>query len=328
MVWFIRLLFVCIGGVIGFVEFSRTLKGILWGSAAALFVIGLETVLVNIHLLSLIFGVLGAVVGVVLAKLLDWAVVQFENDRLSTSWMQYSLLVKFALAYLGMILAVKKFPELDQLDRDILATSRRKGQELKLIDTSALIDGRVADICDTHFLSGTVVIPRFVLQELHSMADNADAMRRARGRRGLDIIARLQESSDFPVKILDRDVPNVQEVDAKLVRLAKDLNGKIITTDFNLNKVAALEGVSVLNVNDLSAAMKPVVLPGEEMTVFIMKDGKERAQGVGYLDDGTMVVAEEGRKFIGKRVTVVVSSILQTSAGRMIFSKAKEESRS
>ncbi|MEK7746981.1 MAG: PIN domain-containing protein, partial [Elusimicrobiota bacterium] len=214
---------------------------------------------------------------------------------------------------------------LDDLDKDILKMGKRRGAELKVMDTSAIIDGRIVDICETKFLSGTLVVPRFVLQELHQLADSADSLKRARGRRGLDILARLQENVEIPVRIIDKDVAGPSEVDAKVVRLAKDLGAKVVTTDFNLNKIAAIEGVVCLNVNDLTTALKPVVLPGESMSLFIMKEGKEREQGVGYLDDGTMVVVEDGKRHIGKRVDLQVSSILQTSAGRMVFGKFRSE---
>ena len=196
-----------------------------------------------------------------------------------------------------------------------------------MLDLTAIIDGRIIDICETHFLSGTLVVPRFVLNELHGLAESPDQMKRARGRRGLDILARLQDSKDIPFKVLDKDVPELKDTDAKLVRLARDMGANIVTTEFNMHKLASLEGVAVLNVNDLSTALKPVVLPGENMSLFVMKDGKEKEQGVGYLDDGTMVVVEDGRRWIGRRIEVAVYSILQTSSGRMIFAKAKWDAK-
>jgi uncharacterized protein YacL len=202
---------------------------------------------------------------------------------------------------------------------------KRRGADMKVLDTSAIIDGRVVDVCETRFLSGSLIVPRFVLAEMHHLADSPDSLKRARGRRGLDILARLQENSEAPVRILDQDVPDIPDVDGKVVRLAKDLGAKVVTADFNLNKIASLEGVVCLNVTDLGTALKPVVLPGESMPLFIMKEGKERDQGIGYLDDGTMVVVEDGRRFIGKRVDVVVTSILQNPSGRMVFGKAKGE---
>ncbi|MEE8424736.1 MAG: TRAM domain-containing protein, partial [Elusimicrobiota bacterium] len=232
----------------------------------------------------------------------------------------------FSFAVLGMFVTVRKIlPEIDTLDKDILTLAKRRGSDMKVLDTSAIIDGRIVDICETKFISGILVVPRFIINELQGLADSPDSMKRARGRRGLDILSRLQENPDIPVKIIDKDIPELDDVDSKVVRLAQQLGGKVFTTDFNLNKVASLDGVVCLNVNDLTTALKPVVLPGELMTLFVMKDGKERDQGVGYLDDGTMVVIEDGKRHIGKRVEVQVSSILQTSAGRMIFSKFKGE---
>ncbi|MCR4295400.1 MAG: PIN domain nuclease, partial [Elusimicrobia bacterium] len=194
-------------------------------------------------------------------------------------------------------------------------------------DCNAIIDGRVAEIVETHFLSGSLVVPRFVLTELHRLADAEDPMKRARGRRGLDVLARLQEGHFVPVRILDKDIPEISEIEGKVVKLAREMGAKIVTTDFNVNKVATLEGVTVLNINDLSSALKTVVLPGEMMSVFVMKEGKEREQGVGFLDDGTMVVVEDGRRSVGKRLEATVTSIHQTSNGRMIFAKAKPEVR-
>lgn len=191
------------------------------------------------------------------------------------------------------------------------------------MDTSVIIDGRIADICQTGFLEGPLVIPRFVLEELQHIADSSDVLKRNRGRRGLDILNRIQKEMDMKVEIHEADFNDVQEVDSKLVKLAKQLQGIVVTNDFNLNKVCELQNVRVLNINDLANAVKPVVLPGEELNVHVIKDGKEHNQGVAYLDDGTMIVVEDGKEYIGKRVDVLVTSVLQTSAGRMIFAKLK-----
>jgi len=251
-----------------------------------------------------------------------------ENPKLYELMRTYSLLIKISFAYLGLVIAVRKKGELSLLDRDIFARRpTKKIQELKILDTSAIIDGRIADICEAKFLSATLIVPRFILKELQDIADSSDPMKRARGRRGLEILSRLQECPEVNVKIFDKDYPEVKETDLKLISLAKDLEARILTTDFNLNKVAGIEGVTVLNVNDLSNALKPVVLPGEPMSIFVVKEGKERDQGVGYLDDGTMVVVEEGRRYIGKKIEAIVTSIIQTSAGRMIFTRPKEYER-
>jgi uncharacterized protein YacL len=190
-----------------------------------------------------------------------------------------------------------------------------------VLDTSVIIDGRIADICETGFMDGTLVIPQFVLKELQFVADSSDSMKRNRGRRGLDILQKIQKMAGVDVMISDVDFPDVKEVDLKLIELARTLEGKIVTNDFNLNKVAQLRGVSVLNINELANSLKPVVLPGELMKVFILKEGKEYNQGVAYLDDGTMVVVDNARKMIGKTIDVVVTSVLQTTAGKMIFGR-------
>ena len=214
----------------------------------------------------------------------------------------------------------------------IIAKSRSTGpekqthrpyEEHKILDTSVIIDGRIADICKTGFIEGTLVIPEFVLEELQHIADSSDLLKRNRGRRGLDILNKIQKELEVKVLIYEGDFEEISEVDSKLVRLAKVLQGKVITNDFNLNKVCELQGVSVLNINDLANAVKPVVLPGEEIIVQVIKDGKEHGQGVAYLDDGTMIVVEGGREFIGMTLEVMVTSVLQTSAGRMIFAKPK-----
>src|SRR3569832_632185 len=268
---------------------------------------------------------IGIGVGIILARLVGFAVYQIGNDWLNQGLDRYSALLFFAFGVLGLVIAIRKFPELDDLDRDLLKMGKKRGANIKILDTNVIIDGRVADVVETHFLSGTLVVPRFVLTEMHRLADSEDPLKRARGRRGLDVLARLQENVAVPVKILDKDVPDVRELEDKVVELAHEMGAKIVTTDFNVNKVASLEGVICLNVNDLSTSLKTVVLPGEPMSVFVMKDGKEREQGVGYLDDGTMVVVEDGKRAIGKRVEAVVTSIHQTSNGRMIFAKARPE---
>lgn len=195
----------------------------------------------------------------------------------------------------------------------------------KILDTSVIIDGRIADICDSGFLEGVLVIPTFVLNELQLISDSADSMKRTRGRRGLDILNRMQKDENIKVKISDIDFSDTNEVDAKLVKLGKVMKAKVITNDFNLNKVAEFHGVEVLNINDLSNALKPIVLPGEEMHVSLVKEGKDSNQAIGYLDDGTMVVVENGRKKLGHDTDVVATSVLQTSAGRMIFARIKED---
>ena len=193
-----------------------------------------------------------------------------------------------------------------------------------MLDTSVIIDGRIADVCETSFIDGTLVIPQFVLRELQLVADSSDPLKRNRGRRGLDILQRMQKMSNITVQIVEEDYPQLREVDLKLIELARAYEGKIVTNDFNLNKVAQLQGVPVLNINELANALKPVVLPGEIMRVFILKEGKEYNQGVAYLDDGTMVVVDNAKKMISKTIDISVTSVLQTTAGKMIFGKYDE----
>lgn len=197
------------------------------------------------------------------------------------------------------------------------------GNQFKILDTSAIIDGRIADLCQTGFVEGTLVVPNFILAELQKIADSADALRRNRGRRGLDLLNKIQKEQQIAVKIFDRDYDEIDKVDTKLLKLAREMEAKVVTNDFNLNKVAELYGVQVLNINELSNAIKPLVLPGEEMLVHVLREGKEHDQGIGYLDDGTMIVIEGGRNYIGVDVGILVTSVLQTSAGRMIFAKPK-----
>lgn len=196
-------------------------------------------------------------------------------------------------------------------------------QSPKILDTSVIIDGRIFDICKAGFLEGELVIPAFVLGELRHIADSADPLRRTRGRRGLDVLAKMQEELKCAVRIEERDYEDADEVDVKLLRLARELDGAVLTNDYNLNKVAGVTGVRVLNINELAGALRPVVLPGEEMTVHIVREGKEPGQGVAYLEDGTMVVVENGRRRVGETLEVVVTTVLQTSAGRMIFGRVK-----
>jgi uncharacterized protein YacL len=196
---------------------------------------------------------------------------------------------------------------------------------VKILDTSVIIDGRIADVAETGFLSGTIVVPQFILRELQQVADSPDSSKRQRGRRGLDMLNRLQSNPSLDIQVVDTDFPAVKEVDLKLLELSKSLDGVVVTNDFNLNKVAQLHGIQVLNINELANSLKPVVLPGEAMRVFILKEGKEYNQGVAYLDDGTMVVVDNARRMIGKNADIAVTSVLQTTAGKMIFGRLWED---
>ncbi len=318
----LRGLALVLGPVVGYTV-GKTGDAALVGLGVAALVVAIELVIERIPLDVLIFGAIGGVVGVFVAKGIDWLVFKMDNPSLYQFISDKSLLVNLVLAYLGCMIAVRKKSEVDLLEKNLVVKSS-KTKEVKIIDTSVLIDGRIADVVETGFLTGNLIVPRFVLQELQTVADSSDATKRQRGRRGLDILKRIQDSQEVAVKIYDKDYPNIKEVDAKLVELAKEMDGKVATTDFNLSKVAALQGVPVLNVNDLAGALKSVVLPGDTLTLFLAKEGKEKQQAVGYLDDGTMVVVDDGRRFLGKRVSAYVNSILQTPAGRMIFARAQE----
>src|SRR4051812_45208805 len=328
--WVLRILTIVIGPIIGWFEISSDWKGIAIGVAAALLIIAVEIVIERVPLSHLIYGMVGAVIGFAIAFLIAQAIFLMDEPHISKVMHKYAPLLYVVLTYLGMVISVRRQEEIDHLDRGepVGKGYRRKNNDIKVVDTSAIIDGRIADVYETKFLSGTLIVGRFILKELQDIADSADASKRARGRRGLDILQHLQEHPDIQVKVVDKDYPEVQDVDGKLVMLAREFDAAVLTTDFNLNKVASLQGVTVLNVNDLANALKPAVLPGDSMTIFIAQDGKEREQGVGYLDDGTMVVVEEGRRHLGKKVDATVTSVLQTSAGRMIFTKLKENGAS
>jgi uncharacterized protein YacL len=235
------------------------------------------------------------------------------------------VVVMIGAAYLGAAVAIEKGREFSTTNLVRLLREEPRSKSYKILDTSVIIDGRIADICDSGFLEGTLLVPQFVLRELQHIADSSDTLKRNRGRRGLDILQKMQKKVDVHVEISDMEFPEIREVDAKLVALAKAFNAKVVTNDFNLNKVAGLHGVGVLNINELTNALKPIVLPGEDMRVYVLKEGKEYNQGVAYLDDGTMVVVDNGRRYIGQTIDVCVTTVLQTTAGRMIFSRLKEE---
>lgn len=267
---------------------------------------------------SAVTATLGAIAGLAAAALLGGALAQLpEIGRMMP------LVVSLVLGYAGMLGGLRLKDEFGSIEHFVGRRGAR-GAVAKVLDTSVIIDGRIADLCRTGFLEGPLVVPSFVLEELRHIADSSDALKRNRGRRGLDVLNQIQKELHVPVQVYEREVSDpLLEVDTKLLRLARYLGGKILTNDFNLNKVAELQGVDVLNINELANAVKPVVLPGEEMLVRVIKDGKESGQGVAYLDDGTMIVVDGGKKFIGDTVGVLVTSVLQTAAGRMIFAKPK-----
>ncbi|MBS4175737.1 PIN/TRAM domain-containing protein [Bacillus sp. FJAT-49736] len=294
------------------------------------FVKWFEDSVVKAPITEIISGSLGLIFGLLVAYLMG---IPFNNMNIPIVNTVIPILLTLLLGYLGFQIGFKKREELMNL-LTISRSSKKKAnleveeekkvtKSLKLLDTSVIIDGRIADICQTGFLDGIIVIPQFVLMELQHIADSSDALKRNRGRRGLDILNRIQKELPIEVQIYEGDFEDIQEVDSKLIKLAKLTSGIVVTNDFNLNKVCELQNVQVLNINDLANAVKPVVLPGEELNVQLIKDGKEYHQGIAYLDDGTMIVVEEGRNYIGKRIDVLVTSVLQTSAGRMIFAKPK-----
>jgi uncharacterized protein YacL len=236
-----------------------------------------------------------------------------------------SFLPELLGAYVGAAVALRRRQDLEGVTARLFAKSAPHRELNKVLDTSVIIDGRIADICETGFVEGTLVVPQFVLHELQQVADSADVLKRNRGKRGFDVLQRLQQIPKVTVKIHDVDVPQIADVDRKLIEVARALGGKVLTNDYNLNRMAELIGVPVLNINELANALKPVVLPGEVMHVRLLKEGREAGQGVGYLDDGTMVVVDQGKKYLGQSVEVTVTSVLQTTAGRMIFTRLREE---
>jgi uncharacterized protein YacL len=324
MAWFIlgRILFV--GGVVWAAGVLRPIGGgvllnLALGSAIGVLGVLLEWRLRDTPMTHVLGAVLGGTIGLVLALVVDVALGYLDGPEHRVGFLQG--LVLLALPYLGLVLGGRHGEWLEPARLLTLFKAAGPMRRYKILDTSVIIDGRIADLCETGFLDGTLVVPQFVLKELQAIADSGDTLRRNRGRRGLDILQKIQKMAAVDVTISDLDFPDVREVDLKLIELARTLQGKIVTNDFNLNKVAQLRGVDVLNINLLANALKPVVLPGEIMKVFILKEGKEYNQGVAYLDDGTMVVVDNARKMISKTIDVVVTSVLQTTAGKMIFGR-------
>jgi len=315
-------------GIIGIITSLCGLLGILLASGiierTVRLTSWLEQRLIRMSIQEMVGGAIGLIIGLIIATLLGAAI----------SWLPWwvggvlRIIVTLLLGYLGMSVGMKRKEELlgflPRFSKDKQTkTDIKSPQSCKILDTSVIIDGRIADICKSGFIEGTLIIPGFILEELRHIADSSDLLKRNRGRRGLDILNKIRKELDVMVQIYEQDFEEIAEVDSKLVKLAQVLNAKVVTNDFNLNKVAELHGVKVLNINELANAVKPVVLPGEEMLVQVIKDGKEIGQGVAYLDDGTMIVVDGGRRFIGQTIGVIVTSVLQTAAGRMIFAKPK-----
>jgi uncharacterized protein YacL len=289
------------------------------GVALGALIVVIETRLRSTEVTDLLGALIGGAIGLGLSKTIGAALFWANTSDRRVVFLHSFILLVFP--YLGIVMGARKGEWLEP--QRLVGLFRNTGPQkrYRILDTSVIIDGRIADVCETGFLDGTLVIPQFVLKELQLVADSADSMKRNRGRRGLDILQKIQKMSGVDVTISDIDFPEIREVDLKLIELGRTLQGKIVTNDFNLNKVAQLRGVEVLNINELANALKPVVLPGEFMKVFILKEGKEYNQGVAYLDDGTMVVVDNARRMISRNIDIVVTSVLQTTAGKMIFGR-------
>src|ERR671933_424811 len=275
---------------------------------------------------TLIGAAVGSIMGIVGAYLIGSLISSQESMAVAPETKTFlTLSLTFFMAYVGLMVGAAKGDYLDLSALGGIFSDKTTRRDYKILDTSVIIDGRIADVAETGFLGGTIVIPQFILRELQQVADSPDSSKRQRGRRGLDMLNRLQNNNALDIQVIETDFPSVREVDLKLIELGKQLDAVIVTNDFNLNKVAQLRGVNVLNINELANALKPVVLPGEAMRVFILKEGKEYNQGVAYLDDGTMVVVDNARRLIGKNADIAVTSVLQTTAGKMIFGRLWED---
>jgi len=317
--WLLYILSFIIGSFFGFIIFILSNKKL--SSLGERFI----TFFLKIPTQNILSGVIGLIVGLIIANLLAYSLsfIPFVGNYLP-------IILNITLGLLGITVGLNKREESVNFYKKSIGRFKKRDRAVsqyqpKILDTSVIIDGRVADICQTDFLEGELIIPRFVLNELQAIADSSEPLKRNRGRRGLDVLNKINKIHTNKIKIISQDYHDLKSVDTKLIRLAKDLDAKVLTNDYNLNKLAQLENVSVLNINDLSNALKSVILPGEELITQIIKEGKESGQGVAYLDDGTMIVVENGVKNIGDKVKVIVTSILQTPAGRMIFGRVKEK---
>ena len=318
----VRILFIIGSAIVGYqtiiIKGSSLLGGML-GALAALVMILLEIGMRRVSVRGLSSTVFGLILGLIMAKLVVDAFSLAHISESALSVIRVTLTLIFC--YLGMIIGLRGKDEFNIIIPYVRLRRQDQIEEINILDTSVIIDGRIIDVCKAKFLEGKIVIPRFVLKELQQIADSTDSIKRQRGRRGLEILHMIQKEFGQDITLHEEEFLEVPEVDLKLVKLAKLLDAKILTVDFNLNRVATLQGIKVLNINELSNALKPVVFPGEQMQIKLIKEGKEYNQAIGYLDDGTMVVVEDARRFIGQDVKVVVTSALQTQAGRMIFTK-------
>jgi uncharacterized protein YacL len=324
MPWFALARVIFVAGVACTAALLRPLPFGLWPNVA--FSLGLAAAAVYFEArlretaaTRILGALIGCVIGLFIARAIGAGLFWADPGDPRVEFLDSFILL--ALPYLGLVVGAKQGEWLEPVRLVGLFRAASAHRRYKILDTSVIIDGRIADVCETGFIDGSLVIPQFVLKELQFVADSADSMKRNRGRRGLDILQKIQKMGGVDVVVSDLDFPEIREVDLKLIELARTLPGKIVTNDFNLNKVAQLRGVEVLNVNELANSLKPVVLPGEVMKVFILKEGKEYNQGVAYLDDGTMVVVDNARKMISKTIDIVVTSVLQTTAGKMIFGR-------
>ncbi len=325
----IRLIFTAILVAAGYI--LRPVAGDSWisaglGALIAVCIILFELRIRRATLKTLIGAAVGSILGIIGAYLIGSLISRQESMAVAPAAKTFiTLALTFFMAYVGLMVGAAKGDYLDLSALGGIFSDKVARRDLKILDTSVIIDGRIADVAETGFLTGSLIIPQFILRELQQVADSPDSSKRQRGRRGLDMLNRLQNNSSLDIQIVETDFPSVREVDLKLIELGKQLDAVIVTNDFNLNKVSQLRGVSVLNINELANALKPVVLPGEAMRVFILKEGKEYNQGVAYLDDGTMVVVDNARRLIGKNADIAVTSVLQTTAGKMIFGRLWEE---
>jgi uncharacterized protein YacL len=304
----------------GLIIIMAAAVGVIFGAVAFGVLWGLEPKIDQFTPRSTLGGAIGAGV----ASLTFFAFRELIEGLRVPRITPYTLIIVFlGLFYIGIKVGVKKGGESDQAGKKSFA----KGYfgSPKILDTSVIIDGRIADVAEVGFIEGLIIVPKFIIKELQYIADSIDPIKRVRGRRGLDVLKRMQDIPKIVIKITSHDFPKVREADLKLVELAKSIKGTIVTNDFNLNKVAGLHGVKVLNLNQLSSALRPVVLPGETINIRVVKEGKEENQGVGYLEDGTMVVVDDAKRYVGREIEVSITSVLQTPTGRMIFSRVKEE---
>ena len=324
----LRILFIILVGVICYgvslnLGFSPWIPTLLGGWVATLLVVA-ERGLSRTSVRVIIIGAFGLALGVILANLIAYPLLLIAPLK---SFAPYILLLtNLIFATVGVTVATKREEEIcNFLFRPGRRITRASQGGYKILDTSVIIDGRIADLCKTGFVEGTLIIPNFVLTEIRQIADSSSSTKRARGRRGLDMVNKLQSQENVPVEIVDRDFPETKEVDTKLLQLGKIMEARILTNDYNLRKLAKIQDVEVLNINEVATALKPILLPGESLRINVIKEGENPNQGVAYLEDGTMVVVERGKKHIGKEVQVIVTSVLQTTTGKMIFTELKEE---